>query len=460
VTDYRDDVGRGMAAGGRFAALYACEGGREVRTVLLDPDGSPSLHSVTSTEGNVPTIVDLVPAAGWAEREAHDLYGTGFAGHHPLRPLVDHDQPLDAWTVPVHGRDVYQVAVGPVHAGVIESGHFRFHVVGDRILHLDAQLFYKYRGLEKAAEGVDLRSGMSFVARMCAACSVTNAVAYADACEAIVGIEAPFELRRIRTILVELERVWNHLNDIAAICAGVGMAVGNSAFASLTERARRLNAALTGHRFLRGAVSIGSSHLSWDTDTVGRASRELEGLRSDAVRYWRELAFNSSFQDRMPGMGAIGRDQARDLGIVGPAARASGLVEDARTHGARLAYEDFVPVGPEEPTGDVRARYEQRAVELWQSFAILDRLLRAPAAPVAAGSSTGPPGRGIGVVEGPRGRTVCVVESDGERINRLHVRTASLANWPAVAQAAVGDLLPDFPLINKSFELCYACADR
>ena len=103
--------------------------------------------------GRVPSIVDLAPAAGWDEREAHDLYGSTSTGHEPLRPLVDHDPDLAAWTVPVRGHDPYQVAVGPIHAGVIESGHFRFHVVGDRILHLDARLFYKHRGLERAAEG-------------------------------------------------------------------------------------------------------------------------------------------------------------------------------------------------------------------------------------------------------------------------------------------------------------------
>ena len=112
-----------------------------------------------------------------------------FDGHEPLRPLVEHDLDLKHWTVPVHGDDTYQVAVGPIHAGVIESGHFRFHVVGDKILHLDARLFYKHRGLERAAEGRSLAEGRAYVQRACAACAVSNSVAYAHACEDVLGLQ-------------------------------------------------------------------------------------------------------------------------------------------------------------------------------------------------------------------------------------------------------------------------------
>ena len=152
-------------------------------------------------------------------------------------------------------------------------------------------------------------------------------------------------------------------------------------------------------------------------------------------------------------------DAAR-LGAVGPAARAAGLAEDVRTVSSGLAYDGFEAVVPERPAGDVRARVEQRAIELWQSFELLDTLLARPVAPVSAM----PTGRerqiGIGRVESPRGATSCIVERSGDRLERLRLRTGSYANWPVVAQAAADNLLPDFPLINKSFELCYACADR
>jgi Ni,Fe-hydrogenase III large subunit len=457
---YRTAVAESLAGGFRFAGLHATEGGSLVRTALVAPDGTVHLESVPAQNGTVPTIVDLIPAAGWDEREAADLYGLAFDGHEPLRPLVDHDLELAHWTVPVHGTDAYQVAVGPIHAGVIESGHFRFHVVGDRILYVDARLFYKHRGLERAAEGRSLDDGLAYAMRACAACACSNSVAYALACEDLHGLRPTGELARVRTILLELERTWNHLNDIAAICAGVGFAAGNSFFAALTERARRLNATLTGHRFGFGAVQVGGSALALDDAVVDSSRAEIASIAADARRGWREILFNASFQDRLPGVGAVSLDVARELGTVGPAARASGLADDVRSARGHLAYTGFNAAALQRPVGDARARLEQRALELDQCFALLDDLLDHRIVP--AETEPGGEARAIGVgrVESPRGATLCIVEQTGGCVERLRLRTGSYANWPTVAHAAVGELLPDFPLINKSFELCYACADR
>ena len=460
MTGYRERIASALADGWRFADLHATADGGAVRTLLTRADGATRLEHVAVAEDGVPSIVDLVPSAQWDEREAHDLHGVRFDGHEPLRPLADHDLDLASWTVPVRGGDAHQVAVGPIHAGVIESGHFRFHVVGERILHLDARLFYKHRGLERAAAGATLADGMAYVGRACAACSVANGVAYAHACEDGLGLDPPAELARVRTLLLELERMWNHLNDIAAVCAGTGLAAGTARFAGLTERCRRLNAALTGHRFLAGSVLVGGSGLELAAAAMEAARGEVAAIAAEATRSWRELLFNASFQDRLPEIGVLTRADAERLGTVGPAARATGLAEDLRDTGRRLAYSGFAPVAPKRVAGDVQARLEQRAVELTQTFALLDDLLAGPVRPVAA--TNGAPQRsvGIGRVESPRGATTCVVERSGDRIERVRLRTGSYANWPAVAHAAVGDLLPDFPLINKSFELCYACVDR
>jgi Ni,Fe-hydrogenase III large subunit len=456
---YWDAIARARAGGWRFAGLHATGAGL-VRTLLVRDDGATRLETAAVDEGTVPSIIDLAPAADWDEREAYDLYGIRFAGHEPLRPLVDHDLDLARWTTPVQGHDPYQVAVGPIHAGVIESGHFRFHVVGERILHLDARLFYKHRGLERAAEGKTLDEGIAFVSRACAACAVANGVAYAQACEDALGLDPTPELARARTILLELERTWSHLNDVAAVCAGVGLAAGNNGFAALTERARRLNADLTGHRFLFGTVRVGGSELTLGPDQLGRARTELAALRERATSGWRELLFNASFQDRLPDVGVVTAGQARLLGAVGPAARASGLAEDVRATSPRLAYDGFEPVIPESAAGDVQARLEQRALELWQAFDLLETLLDRPVAPTSAAAGGHEKAIGVGRVESPRGATSCVLERNGDRIARVRLRTGSYANWPVVAHAAAGNLLPDFPLINKSFELCYACADR
>jgi Ni,Fe-hydrogenase III large subunit len=458
---YRERIAAALSEGWRFADLHASADGSQVRTLLTDGAANHRIETAPAdTAGSVHSIVDLVPAAGWDEREAHDQYGIGFEGHEPLRPLVDHNTRLDRWTVPVLGHDPYQVAVGPIHAGVIESGHFRFHVVGDRILHLDARLFYKHRGLEKAAEGDSLEDGLAFATRACGACAVANGVVYAQACEHALGLAPTADLARVRTVLLELERTWNHLNDISQICAGVGLAAGTTRFAALTERARRLNAALTGHRFLFGSIRVGGSDLNITTDQIRSTRAELSALHTEAATAWRELAFNTSFQDRLPDVGTVRPDDALRFGAVGPAARASGLAQDLRSASPRLAYEGFEPAVPGRAAGDVQARLEQRGLELWQTFAILDRLLDDPIEPAAAVSGDPPKPIGVGRVESPRGATTCIIEHQRDRIRRLRLRTGSYANWPVLAHAATDNLLPDFPLINKSFELCYACVDR
>jgi Ni,Fe-hydrogenase III large subunit len=457
---YRSTIESALSAGWRFAGLHASADGALVRTALVDPGGSIRIETVAADEGRAPTIVDLAPAAGWDEREAADLYGIQFDGHEPLRPLVHHDLDLRHWTVPVRGDGTYQIAVGPIHAGVIESGHFRFHVVGDRILHLDARLFYKHRGLERAAEGRPLEDGLAYAMRACAACAVSNSVAYAHACEDALGLRPTRELARGRTILLELERVWSHLNDIAAVCAGVGLAAGNTRFTALAEQARQLNGRLTGHRFLFGSVHVGGSAFAIDGAAAAAAREDLAAIAAEASSAWRELLFNSSFQDRLPDVGTVTAEDARMLGAVGPAARASGLTDDVRTSSARLDYDGFAAVAPAEPTGDVQARLEQRALELWVSFDLLHELLDRPLDPAAVEPGNDERALGVGRVESPRGATLCIVEHDAGRLERLRLRTGSYANWPVVAHAAAGNLLPDFPLINKSFELCYACADR
>ncbi|HVU76920.1 MAG TPA: NADH-quinone oxidoreductase subunit C [Gaiellaceae bacterium] len=458
MSGYRDAVGQALAEGCRLGALYAS--GEVVRTVLVSTAGETRLAETPVVDGRVPSIVDLAPAAAWDEREAADLYDLDFDGHEPLRPLVDHDVDLESWTARVRGDDVHQVAVGPIHAGVIESGHFRLHVVGERVVHLDIRLFHKHRGLERAAEGSDAAGGIAFARRACAACAVSNSVAYAQAWEEALGLVSTPELARTRTILLELERLWSHLNDIGAICAGVGFAAGTASFSALTERARRLNAALTGHRFLFDTVSVGGSSVSLSVEDLAHARRELDALREDSRRAWRELLFNASFQDRLPDIGVVGAEDARALGAVGPAARASGLPDDARATSHRLAYDGFRSAAPRRTGGDVQARLEQRAVEVQQTFDLLEPLLADPVGPSATVRGAPEAGIGVGRVESPRGATVCVVERDHERIGRLHLRTGSYANWAVVAHSATGNLLPDFPLINKSFELCYACADR
>ncbi|HVW47718.1 MAG TPA: NADH-quinone oxidoreductase subunit C [Solirubrobacterales bacterium] len=481
-SEFRAACAEEVERGARFCGGYASAASGALEWTALFAAGAVTTALRTpAVAGEVPSIVGLVGAAGWDEREAHDLYGLGFAGHEPLRPLVEHPAAPADWTVPVIGEDPYDVAVGPIHAGVIESGHFRFHVVGERILLIDPRLFYKHRGLERAAEGADPGEGMAFAARACGACAVANSVAYAGACEAALGLVVDPEARRARTVLLELERLYNHLNDVSAICAGVGFAPGTMAFAALKERAMRLNRELTGHRFLFGTVTLGGSAVEIDGAAAERARAVLRDLAADTALAWRELRFAASVQARLGGVGQLTPEDAIRLGAVGPAARACGLRVDTRTASPALAYPaSFEPALPPEPTGDVAARLEMRGLELPVTLELLDSFLGEPLSPAPAGKSVegtpertspqfvseGVPAtgartrRGVARVESPRGETVCAVELLDGRLARLHLRTASYANWPALAHSATDNLLPDFPLINKSFELCYACVDR
>jgi Ni,Fe-hydrogenase III large subunit len=460
--DWRAACERQAQAGGRFCGLFAGAGaqGLQVSCLFARADRD-HVVCAPAPSGAIDTLIDLFGAANQDEREAHDCYGVRFDGHEPLRPLVDHPAELAAWSTPVRGHDPYQVAVGPIHAGVIESAHFRFTVVGERILHLDLRLSYKHRGLQTAAERRPLAEGLRYVQRACAACAVTNTVAYAQACESALGLEPDRDLRRARTLLLELERLYNHLNDVSAICAGVGFAPGAMAFAAFKERAQRLNMCLAGHRFLFGTVALAASALRVCQAEAHAARQELRALHEQQRSLWRELRFAGSVQDRLGGVGAITREDAMQLGTVGPAARASGVRHDTRGESPRLCYSGFAPAAPEQAAGDVAARLDIRRVELEQTFAMLDELLAGEIGPGGVkGLDIPAAGVGMSRVESPRGETVCAVQSDGHVIERLHLRTGSYANWPAVARASREGMLPDFPLINKSFELCYACVDR
>ncbi|MHB8490834.1 MAG: hydrogenase large subunit [Solirubrobacteraceae bacterium] len=458
---WRASVERALADGEHFGGAWATSRGRNPTwRALLTSGERCHVLSCDASAGEMDSIVDLVEAAGWDEREAHDLHGLRFAGHSPMRALAAHPDDAAQWMTPVSGDGVHQVAVGPIHAGVIESGHFRFHVIGERILAMDLRLFYKHRGLESAAEGRPAEEALAYAGRACAACSVTNTVAYAHAVESARALQPDRDLRTARTVLLELERLYNHLHDISAICAGVGYAPGTMAFAALKDRAQEINMRSFGHRFLFDTVRVGGGGAQIDASAADAALGGLGELRRDSSAAWRELEFAGSLQARLGGIGILAADDARRLGAVGPAARAAGIRVDARSTSPRLAYDGFTPASLRAAAGDVGSRLRLRAMELESTYDLLEDLL---ATPFTSGSTTragAGSSLGIGRVESPRGATICVVELDGKRVSRLHLRTGSYANWPALAHATTENLLPDFPLINKSFELCYACVDR
>ncbi len=431
-----------------------------------------------------PSVTPVVPAAQWYEREVKDLLGLTPTDHPDPRRLVLHERyphgyhplrksvaaaespPMDQRRFDyfeVHGEGVYELPVGPIHAGVIEPGHFRFSNIGELILHLDARLFFAHRGVEKIVEGQTFDDALYTVERTCGVCTVSHAVSFATAAERLTGTAVPPRASWLRTLLLELERIYNHVGDIGNICAGTGFHAGSSQGAILKERLQRVNEELTGHRFLMGVVGVGGMRYDLAPSSLGRASRDLAALRRDVEAYLAMILSVGSFVTRINGPGRLDASTVLAFAGTGVAARASGVSTDYRLEHPHLAYGALVPRCQVDEGGDVASRLRVRAREALESFTLVARLIEdLPDGPVhvtlrpaSCGASA------LGYSESPRGANVhwLMADRDG-RVYRLRIRSASFANWPLVARAVVENVVPDFPLINKSFELCYACCDR
>ena len=456
-------------------AVVARADGRLARLRVALPLGEPSYTSIST----------LVPAAHWDEREAKDLFGIVPVGHPDPRRLVLHERwprgyhPLrkdvpgnvrppeaDRHFVPfeVHGEGVYQLPVGPIHAGIIEPGHFRFSAIGERVLHLDARLGFVHRGLEKLVEGRSFGAALPIVERACGVCTVTHALAYSQAVETLTGILIPERARWARVLLAELERLYNHVGELGNICAGIGFQPAVSRLAWLKERLLRANDALTGHRYLTGIVAPGGLLTDLDPRGLAALPETLDAISVELPAAIRSILRSEGVMARFHGTGVVSTETAAAFGALGVAARASGLTLDLRRDRPYAAYDELDVGLVTASAGDVAARFHVRAQEAHDSL----RLVREAARRLPAGLVSAPlqatPAVGdstLGAAEGPRGASWIWLRAGADgTIDRLRLRSASFANWPVVAAAAPGNLVPDFPLINKSFELCYACTDR
>jgi Ni,Fe-hydrogenase III large subunit/Ni,Fe-hydrogenase III component G len=482
-----------LTEGGRFVMVVGLDnrsvGAAElgVEAVVTRPDGRLVRLQVALPleDPAYPSISALVPAAHWDEREVKDLFGIVPVGHpdprrlllhehwpsgyHPLRKDVPGDvRPPDADRrfVPfeVHGEGVYQLPVGPIHAGIIEPGHFRFSAIGERVLHLDARLGFVHRGLEKIVEGRSFEAALPIVERACGVCTVTHALAFAQAVEVLSGTAVPARARWARSLLAELERLYNHVGDLGNICAGIGFQSGVARLGSLKERLLRANDALTGHRYLTGIVGPGG--LRFDLDPRGLAALPdvLDGVAIDLAAAVRAVIRSEGVMARFHGTGVVTTATASAYGALGVTARASGSTPDLRRDRPYAAYDELEVALITAAGGDVAARFHVRAQEAHESLRLVrEALRRLSPGPVCVELATTPIAGDVALAgaEGPRGASWIWLRA-GERgtVDRLHLRSASFANWPVVAAATPDNLVPDFPLINKSFELCYACADR
>jgi Ni,Fe-hydrogenase III large subunit/Ni,Fe-hydrogenase III component G len=439
---------------------------------------------IPSEDREYPSVSPWVPAALWHEREIKDMFGITPVDHPDPRRLVLHDtwphgyhpllKSVSAIEPPpfesrrydyfeVHGEGIYELAVGPIHAGVIEPGHFRFSNIGELILHLDARLFFTHRGVEKIVEGMPFEKALYTAERTCGVCTVSHAVAFGSAVERMTGTEIPVRAAWLRTLFLELERLYNHIGDIGNICAGAGFHAGTSRGAILKERFQRLNEELTGHRFLMGIVGLGGLRYEPAAAALTDLPDRLVGLKTEYLAFVDMILEAGSFVHRIEGPGRLSPEKVRALGGTGVAARASGIETDYRVDHPILSYPGLISGIRTEDSGDVAARLLVRAAEASDSIDMALGLVEG----LPGGASSSPVGQAVagdsalGYNESSRGSNVhWLMAGPGNTVYRLRIRSASYANWPLVPRAVAENVVPDFPLINKSFELCYACCDR
>jgi Ni,Fe-hydrogenase III large subunit/Ni,Fe-hydrogenase III component G len=463
-----------------FHVVYAFAGPQDARTELVVrlPRADPSVPSLASTSF----------PAGRFERAMLDTFGIVPQGHPRPRRLVLHDHWPQDWFpmrrdavadpgfrpdegtfsfVPVEGQGVYEIPVGPVHAGMIEPGHFRFSVVGETIVRMKARLWFVHRGMEKLFEGLDPADGVALAERLSGDTAVGHALAYAMAVEGALGIEVSEEDRLVRALLLEVERLHNHVSDLGAMANDVGFGVVNAHAQRLRETLLRHNARLTGHRLLRGGIAVGAAGLLAPADVA-----LVTGVAAGAAELVDVALGNPVVVDRFTGTAVLSREAATSMGVLGYVARASGLDVDARRD------HPFVDLGaelvvPTRDEGDVMARFSVRAEEVAVSARLVADLAarlggrRGSRPPSAGGEQAGArqaPGTtvaaGLSLVEAWRGTACHRVELDGAgRLSRVAAVDPSFFTWPALPVALADTIVPDFPLANKSFNQSYAGND-
>ncbi len=461
----------------------APDGTFEVHYLFARPVEDWFVHAtvaVDAAEPAIPSLATLHYPASRFEREIADLLGICALGHPDPRPLVRHafwpadwfplrkDAPArefhdDGQPFPfqqVGGEGVYEIPVGPVHAGIIEPGHFRFSVVGETIIDMKARLYFTHKGTEKLFEGRAPADGVALAERISGDTTIGHALAYCQAVEAAAGVTAPMRARWLRVLLLELERLYNHVGDVGMILNDTGFAVAHAHCFRIRERLLRLNKRVTGNRLLRGGVIVGG--VASDAPAGVDVAAEVEA----AVRDFDEMVAisleNTLVADRLDTTGRLTTRTARDHGVLGVVARASGLDADVRRDHPFAAYAELAPRVSVGDAGDVRARTLVRVEEVRESARLIRRALETlPAGPLAVPPPPLPPfAPAFSLVEGWRGAVIhWVMAGAGGALERVKVFDPSFLNWPALSYALINNIVPDFPLCNKSFNQSYAGND-
>lgn len=379
-------------------------------------------------------------------------------GHPPATTPADTDYPF----VPIRGGGVYEIPVGPVHAGIIEPGHFRFHANGEDVLRLEERLGYVHKGIEKIAVDRDPEGLARLAGRVSGDSTVAHAWAACQAMERATGAEIPARAQYLRALLAERERIANHLGDVGAICNDVGFAFAHAQCGALREAWQRNSRTLFGHRLLMDTVVPGGVARDIDTEAVKALHAEIAELKSRIRPLFDILTDHPPLDDRLITTGRLSAETAGALGATGYVGKASSQDRDLRRDAAYAPYDDLEVTVPVFKDGDVSTRMRVRIEEIGISLGLMERLLqRLPEGAIrtelptpAAGTS------GLGRIEGWRGDILSFVRfGDDGRIARFFPRDPSWFTWPALEQAVLGNIVPDFPVCNKSINGSYSGVD-
>lgn len=437
-------------------------------------------------QSGLPSQAPYYWAADRPERNIQDMFGIRFDGHpdpnrwtrhqawaenvYPLRrnfPATGHpyEQTAPDSEYPflkAQGASVYEIPVGPVHAGIIEPGHFRFQAIGETVLHLEERLGYVHKGIEKIAEGRAPESLARLAGRVSGDATVAHTWAACLAMERAAGIEAPPRAAYLRGILAERERVVNHLWDLGALCNDVGFAFGYYQFGRLRELWLRENQASFGHRLLMDKIVPGGVAVDLDPMAANRIRLSITSLRAELDELITILDANSSLEDRFLTAGILSTELATALGALGFVGRSSGQSFDVRKHAPYSPYQQLKVRVPQEDQGDVASRFWVRHKELRVGLRLLEQMLDG----IPTGELTAPwfipdvDAEGFAAVESWRGEILCYVRFAADNsISRYWPRDPSIVNWPALEKLVLGNIVPDFPVCNKSVNASYSGHD-
>ncbi|CAM5459635.1 Formate hydrogenlyase subunit 5 [Afipia felis] len=466
------------ALGGRIQFAYAWlpdNDAPEVRYIASVPERRDFKMWIVRDARELPSLAPILPLLGWYEREMMDLQGLTFTGHpepYPLvlrgsRPHADGDQSEDpppsnsySHLPDIDATDVQQLPFGPIRADVQELAEFTFFYVGEHIIHYQPRLFFKHRGMESCFEGADPRRAVVIAERVSGVGSAGHALAYCEAVERAAACEVPPRAKALRVLLAEFERIYNHPHYLGHLCHTTTLKVGEAQGKLLEEKAKQLNARLTGSRFLRGVLTPGGLRRDLDPGTwLGDA---LEELREEFVAYAERLENSESHLDRLITTGILHARVAFDQGASGPIERASGLDRDLRRDHPYALYADLPLTVTVLKEGDAYARERVRMAEVEASFVLCQRvLLLLEPGPVHADCIPLPRSEGLGWAEGPRGSVFYAVHvgADG-RLARVKIKSPSFSNWRAFPFTVHDTNMMDYAINEASFGLTMAGCDR